>query len=772
MVIPALRNRMLIIPAALYLIASLVCTQLPLLNYLGYEFSFVIALLATFIVGFYTIRSVKQLEPLTSNLEPTAQNSEPHTPIHKPALITFKHSLVQNILLLVIPLVVILTNAIFVKNCSLLEGMGFFVLIPVVTVIFSSSLGFFCAAHYKHSRTIFVIVVLATFAEVLAVGYYTPAVFSYNFFFGHFPGLTYDEALGIGLPLVLFRIFTLIVAAALVWLATLIVNNANPKDSTWEKGTTLLGLMVQGKNVFVTIVLAVIVGLTWWFRGELGFDSTARFIQQRLGEKFETEHFAICYAKESYEADEIEWVAAEHEFRLKQIGDAFLLPYKGKIDSYIYPSSEAKQRLMGAGNTNIAKPWNGEIHITKQSLDATLKHELVHVVAAPFGLPVFNASLSTGLVEGLAEAIDWSWGNRTLHQYAAAMHKFGAAPDINSLMLFTGFASQSSAVSYALAGSFCRYLIDTYGMRNMVLLYRSNDYEEIYRKPLARLIGDWREFLGTIPLNDSDRDAIDVLFRRPPIFKKVCARVVASRNAEARKNLASKSYARAAALFEESYHESGGYDSFGGYLTASLRWGKYDVLTRALDSVMMNDARPAQYLPLFLGVGDAFWAQGNKTRAAELYQRVNSAELSEGFAEAARLRIHALRDTMQHWDMYFLSDVSDSSRLATLESIVKHSSDNWIAKYLLARVSIRLTRFDEALKLLDAFRLDTIDSTLESQRLMMKGYGLFKLRRWEEAKIAYWSSLNFISSEATKNEIFNNVDRCEWMKNYKRSGGS
>ncbi|MEK7250297.1 MAG: hypothetical protein AAB209_07745, partial [Bacteroidota bacterium] len=332
------------------------------------------------------------------------------------------------------------------------------------------------------------------------VGYFAPAIFSYNFFFGYFPGLTYDEALDISMSLVLFRILTLILAGALVWMARLLLKHTNINDAVWEKGVTLLGAMVQGRNVFVTAAIATLVIVTWWFRGELGFDSTSSFIQKRLGEHYETEHFRIFYSRESYNDDEIKWVAAEHEFRLKQITYAMSLPFKGKIESYIYPSTEVKQRLMGAGNTNVAKPWSQQIHITKQSLEATMKHELVHVLVAPFGLPIINASLSAGLVEGVAMAIEWDWGNRTLHQYGAAMKRFGVSPDISAMMTITGFASQSSSVSYVLAGSFCRYLIDTYGIRNMMLLYRSNNYERIYDKPLSELISEWQNFLSTIQI--------------------------------------------------------------------------------------------------------------------------------------------------------------------------------------------------------------------------------------------------------------------------------
>jgi tetratricopeptide (TPR) repeat protein len=754
-----------LVPLTLYLIVSIACTQLPLLNYLGYEFSAVIALLASFIAGFTTIIDMRALLQRTDSNEALQ-----HSSVRSPSDITpTLHALRKNLLLLILPLGAMLVNAFFVKNCSLLEGVAFFLLIPVVSVAFSWALGFFCAVHYLWSKTIFTLFFLGTIGYTLALGYFTPSIFSYNFFYGYFPGLTYDEALGVPSSLVIFRILTLIIAAALVWMSWLIVKHSNITDRAWRKGFSLAAAMVEGKNVFITAALATLLIITWWFRGELGFESTSSFIRKQLGERVESEHFIIFYSKDSYDNDEIRWIAADHEFRLKQICDAFALPRSerdsSKIESYVYPSSDVKQRLMGAGNTNIAKPWSGQMHISKQSLDATLKHELVHVVAARFGLPIINASLSTGLVEGLAEAMDWNFGNRTLHQYAAAMHKAGVAPNIRSLMLFTGFAAQSSSISYVLAGSFSRFLIDTYGIRKMTLLYRTNDYETLYNKSLDDLIAEWKTLLANMPVTASDLAAVDVLFRRPPIFKKVCARVVAARNAKARQLLAEKNYSEAQTLFAVSYDETKGYESLAGLLTSSLRLGQHEAVTTAYDTIVASDKRPNQFLPLFLNIGDAFWARGVLDSAHRLYARLAAANISEGYTEAVLLRTHAFRDTIhrQAFARYFVSDLNDSLRLKFLGSAFARQT-NWLHNYMKAKVLQRIGRYSDAVDMLRSFQLGSTDSTLEALRVKMLGYSLFRLKRFEDAKAAFWQSLNFMATDVAKNDVNEWVERCEWMK--------
>jgi tetratricopeptide (TPR) repeat protein len=752
------RSRGFVVAAPMYAALSLVCTLVPLLNYLGYEFSALIGLAGSLISGPLTIRIVKPVY-YAGDVSGETRSFQVAT--------AFKQAVALNMIALVIPSVIMATNALFVKNCSLLQGMGFFLLIPVVSVWFGSALGFLCAVHYHFSKIVFNLYCLAFLIYSVALGYFTPAIFSYNFLYGYFPGLTYDEALGLSWTLVVFRLLTVFVGAILVWFAIILVRNSSPTDKSWAKGISLVKLLVDVRRRIVTGIVVAVLVMAWFFRGELGFESTSGFIQSRLGSTYTTEHFTICFSKDSYDDDEMKWIAAEHEFRLKQIADAFFVQFRGKIESFIYPSSEAKQRLIGTGTTNIAKPWSDQIHITKQSLDGTLKHELVHIVAGQFGLPIIKASLSTGLIEGLAMAIEWDWGNRTPHQYAAAMRKFGVMPDVEPLMLLTGFASQASSVSYVVCGSFCRFLIDRYGMRKMMQVYRTNDFNLTYGRALHQLTDEWRGFLGRVQVTDQDRDAIDVMFRRPPIFKKVCARVIAERNIEARKKYEAKEYNAAETLYGESYAEGRGYEALSGYLASALRSGNASVIPAALDSIILKGPHPTQYLPLFITIGDAHWALGNTQKAFELYMRVKQADLSAGLNESALLRSLAVEDTAVNTSLrsYFMSDANDTVRLEMVTNALTRSPHHWVLQYLKGRLLLRMQQYQESFDRLTSLTLAPEDSLLEALRLRMIGYGLFRLKKFEDAKSAFWSSLNYLSTEVAVNEVNDWVERCEWMEN-------
>lgn len=751
-------SRSSLLLAGTYLLISLLCTQVPLLNYLGYEFSALFGLVGCLASAMVTIQIVRPIYRESSSAEDAVGN----------VFAGFKQALLVNVLALVIPLLLILANALFVKNCSIWQGVAFFLLIPVISVGFGSSLGLFCAVHYRHSRIAASVYCAVFLLYSIGEGYFTPAIFSYNFLYGYFPGLTYDEALSLSWTLVIFRGLTVVAGSMFVWFTLLLLRNTLPTNSVWLKGLILLKTLYAQGRWPVTGTLIFGLGLVWIYRGSLGLESTSGFIQSGLGSRYETDHFTIYYSRNSYDDNEIKWVGLEHEFRLQQVCDAFFIQYHGRIESYIYPSSEVKQRYIGTGTTNIAKPWSGQVHITRQSLDATLKHELVHVVAARFGLPVIRASLSTALVEGLAMAVEWDWGNRTLHQYAAAMRAFGVLPDIEPLMQFAGFASQASSISYVVCGSFCRFLINRYGMRKMTQVYKTGDYRTTYGRSLHQLIDEWHGFLNRVVVTDRDRDAIDVIFRRPPIFRKVCARVIAERNLEATKAFEEKRFDEAESLYKESYLEGKGYEAFSGYLVSALRRGNPGVLTSALDTIIMKDHTPTQYLPLFITIGDAFWTFGNRLKANDLYMRVKSADLSLGLNESASVRSFAVRDTADgdFLRTYFLSDKDDSSRLDMLNGATPQQRDRWLVKYLKGRVLMRAKRYAESLEVLTSFNVTTMDSLLEAVRLRMVGYDLFRARRFNEARVSFWNSLNFLSTEVARNAMDEWVDRCEWMEEY------
>jgi tetratricopeptide (TPR) repeat protein len=674
--------------------------------------------------------------------------------------------------LLVIPLALMTGNALVIRNCSFTDGLLFFLLLPAVSVWFSVSVASFCALHYRRPRAVFIVWVLCSFGYAAVLGYVTPAVYAYNVFFGFFPGFTYDEGLRPDSTLVLFRLFTAGLGTLFFWLALVLASSTRAGDSTVTKGMKLLSALRTPRRAAAAIVASAALALVFAYRGELGFESPAAYVQVALGAMYETPHFMIYYSPQSFSPAEIKRAGDEHEFRLRQVMTAFHLPSQGTIRSYVYPSTAIKRRLMGAGGTNIAKPWSGEIHLTTQSMDATLKHELVHVVAAPFGVPVIRAARLPGLVEGLAMAVEWDWGNRTLHEYAAGMRRNGLPTDVRGLMSYAGFASRGSSSGYVLAGSFCRYLIDTYGIGPMTRVYRSADFPAAYGRSVDDLEAGWLKLLDTISVPPTDADAIDALFRRPPIFQKVCARVAGARLAGAQALLERRRFAEAAALYGEVFGETRSAEALGGYVASALFAGDLSGIRAVEDTVIRRDTRPGQYTPLLGYVGIAAWAEGDTSRALELFTRLARADISDDRTEAALVYSHALQEPVNRAALlrYFRSGAVDSAKLLALDGMVQDSTAHWLPVYLKGRVLFRMNRPEEAVRELEHVRVGTIDRTLEAFRLRTIGTGLFLCGRVEEARAAFWTSMNFRASEAWRISILDWIDRCDWAVRREREG--
>jgi hypothetical protein len=741
---------------ALYATVSFAFTQIPLLNALGYESSFGTALLGSLVAGLTTARRLRRAVYDDGNLSWSVGG----------ILLLFRECVAVNMLLLLVPLAVLSLNALFVRNCSLAEGLVFFLLLPAVSVWFASSLGMFCAVHYRRSRTIFVLMLLASLGYALALGYFTPAIFSYNFFYGFFPGLSYDEILRISAPLILFRLLTAALGGVLVWWGTLIVRSSGAGQSASVKGLALLrSLVAPGNRTPFACVVGVLVFL-YVLRCDIGWEATASYIQSRLGSKYETPHVVLYYSREDISTSDVQRMAGEHEFRIAQLQGDLGLTEVSRIESYLYPGNEIKRRLIGTGTTNIAKPWSNQIHLTRQSVESTLKHELAHVLVGRYGLPIIRASLSTGLVEGLATALDGVWGNRTLHQYAAAMKKFDRIPDIRRLMSFSGFAAQNSAVSYVAAGSFCRYLIDAYGMPRVLAVYRSGDYRGVYSRSLSELIEEWNRFLTRIRVSDGERDAIDVLFREPSIFRKTCARVVAGWNDEARVALALRRYAVARTLYQRSFDEAGGYEPLAGLVFSTIRLGDYRTVERITDSLVLQHARPAQFLPLFVWCGDARWADGDTAGARVLYERVRGADIADNLTEAAAVRLGVLGAYGEcGWLLpYFLSDDPDSARCVRLDSLLKsHPEGGTFVRYLQGRVMARMGNAAGALAALDSLDLFPVSRELEAVRRKTVALQQYSLGRYDLARETFWMSMNVVATEAAVVEAREWATRCTWM---------
>lgn len=735
----------------LLLTVAIILTQIPLFNYLGYEFSVAIALCMSAIAGVLTIRSLRLQfkERQTIPVEDFWQSS--------------RHNVLTNVLLLFIPLVVITVNGVAVKNCSYAEGLGFYFLIPVVTTIFCIALATLCCALFRHPLIMYGVILALILLHVVWSGYFSPQIFAYNLILGYFPGFSHDEVLTVTPLLIGFRIITLIAAVCCFSLSSVVIQTVSHSDGFLARGVNLIHHLVRGRSGARGIFLAtfVILLIVWISRVDAGFESSHRLIETILDRVVQTDHFNIRYASGSFSDEEIAGIAAEHEFQLHQTTQRLQVSYGGMITSYIYPSADVKRQLVGAGQTNIAKPWLREIHLNRDSWRSVLKHEIVHVVAGEFGMPVIRAHYNIGLVEGLAMAVEWDFGNRTLHEYAASLEHFGVMDDVTQVLSLEGFAFHASPISYVVNGSFYRFLLDRYGVVRFKEVYGGKPFARVYGRTLAALAQEWERFLRLIRVDDAWVSHVWFYFDRKPIFAKECARYVARLNENGYRELQRGDLTRATYYFDSSLRESWNTEGFTGLLRTAYRMQQYDTVVQLMQKRMENDY--SDVVHLLMMYGDALWGLDNLPAARNAYEQVVRLDLSEALTEAATLRLVALEDrgVQAYLRPFFIGQSPDSTRLRLLDNFPQQSADP-IIHLLKAQLQFKNRDYHGALQNLERVK-KLPDRSLYFLREKLSGESNFSLRRFEQARVHFWQALNYTTNEASRLRLNEWIDRCEWM---------
>ena len=748
-------------PLVLLFLVSLACTQLPLFNYLGFEFSALTAIVAGFLAGLATISLWKKF--------PSEREEDQHaagTPSADEQSWRFLKSLSLYLAVVcLLPAAIMSMNALLVKNCSFSQGLLFYGLLVVPGVIFCSMLALFLTVSPFHwKRTWFVIFFLLLIGHIVYVTFTRPQIFAFNPIVGFFPGITYDETMQIEGRLVLYRWAT-VSASLLLFIGAVVMNRWNERTKRpLNDAPRAKGKLVHGAELAGVFVLVAIVAGIYLMSEKLGLASTQASVEERLGGRIETKHFVILYPANFVDEGRARQLAQLHEFYFAKLVQELRVVSVKKIHSFLYASPDQKGRLIGAGRTNIAKPWLWQLHLNLGDVETSLKHELVHVLAADFGFPLVRVGLNPGLIEGLATAVERVQYEESTHRVAAQILSVGIYPNMERLFSFSGFAGTYPGVSYSLAGSFCRFLIDQYGIRRFKRLYRSGDFRSAYNRDLAVLLAEWRAHLERYRVDESERRKAEYRFKRASIFARECARVIANINAETRQYAARGEYQRALESANRSLELSTSPEAVSQVMNALMRLDRYNEAIAFAEEYLNDSTLAHTLLPMKLQVGDSYWAIGNAQRARETYEDVLAAHMSIATDEACALRLEALgdADVAQRLQPYFVGLQTDTARIATLQASLRSQSHRELKTYLLAREYAAKGNDRLAVELLNSIPSMGV-YLLEFQRQLRLARMQYSLGEFQKAKISFWQSMNYTNSEPLLFRIQEWIDRCDWM---------
>lgn len=739
-----LTNKSSIVVAAILLLNALVCTQVPLLNYLGFEFSLLTAIIAGFLCGLLAVLHWKQLLP--------AGDDE---------LWHFVRTvLTGSCAIVLVPLVVMSANAFFVKNCSYSQGIRLYILFVVPSVIFCVSLAIFASLVAKrYKKLLYVFLFVLILAHVPYVTFTRPQIFAFNPIVGYFPGFTYDEKLEAEMRLLVYRIGTLAASALLLTICA--ANLWARKRSRTEDDSKVKPLRYGAISVFCLVVCGGLYAIS----DEIGLSSSSSFIARELGGIQHTRHFRIVYPVKSMTPEKLGQIIVLHEYLFDNLRSEFQVNPERPITVFLYASAGQKGRLIGAARTDFTKPWLRQIHINLEDVESALKHEMVHAMLAEEGIPFLQVAPNSGLLEGAAVAAERHEYGEMLHRLAADIQAVGIKSDVGEMFTMSGFFKSYAGVSYVLAGSFCRFLIDRYGVARFKAFYRTGRCDKGYSKDLRTLVEEWRKAVGSVALSRRDLVKAAYLFKRRPLFGKECARIIANLNSQSVAFLNDRDYARALAVAELSDSLSRNAEAISLKSAALFRLGRYEETIGFVQAQLEDTSFSGLFLPLRLTLGDSYWAMNNYAKAAATYSDILTDSVGLGLDAAAALRLQVLSDTVSRSVLkpYFMSVMIDSSRIAYLESLKELPSVDNLARFLLGREY--LTKGNDAaviqeLRVLPRMKPDILEN-LRSQRL---GLACFNLGEIEQAKAYYWQALNFARGDADFDQIEDLLQRCFWIQ--------
>ena len=673
-------------------VLALILANIPLFNILAFEFCAVIALGISFAGAHVTLTVVQQMKR-----QPDALTGSPGQVVVR----CFGEALIFNAGLLGLSLAIILLNAFRIENCNFTEGFLFFIILPVISCVYATAAGAFFGFWIKRRW-------LAYFAYLgyLLISYiplvinliFHPPVFAYHATFGYFPGPIYDFIVPITDTLLIARAETLLWALLFLGLTISICEVSRDTELMpqlrWRKLFSPLT-----KRVWLYLLLIGLLGFQF-YAGALGVRPTRADIAQKLGGFRETEHFEIFYAREL--ETQIENIVADCEFQYAQLS-AYLMSdgdeLSRKVRAYIYASPEQKKQLIGAGSTSVEDPFGHGFHIHAQGFPhPVLKHELAHVFTVPWS--PLKVSLKIGLHEGIAVAADWDEGRLTAHQWAKAMHQMEIAPPLSAVMGI-GFWGHAGSRSYLLAGSFVRFLVDTYGIEKFKKVFPTGNFVKHYAKDLSALEAEWIEFLETIPVQENDTTYATYRLKRPSVFEQVCAHEMAALRDTAWRAYYRRDFATAVETFGTMLSDDpNNLRTLRGLMYSEYRMQNYD---KALSlATRVASAEDTRFSPeAMLLKGDIHWVKDEHEKAMAEYTAV---EVQHETIEHRRIkRIAALsypdavpmewnaqlnaaiqeqRSLQELLRVVLVERIDSGEKMAYLSMCIQAAPDMWLA-YLL-----------------------------------------------------------------------------------------
>ncbi len=730
--------RAALIPGCLMAVAAVGLLHVPLLSEFDYEFNQLLSIIAVPLSAAVAIRELST----RIRTQPRRENSfEEGT-----GNFYIGRRLAGIYALMMMPAVAAVAAVWLLRcSCPALRGMVFFALLPMAGVLVGSGLGVCISALVEKRRFLCVLASLSAALVFHAAEVYVgPSIAVYSVLWGYYPGPIYDEWLPVTDTLLWHRALAAAVGLVLFALGTLGLR---------RRRRGLLGLAVVGL-VGVVLALDSVVG--------------ARVSYERLD--------GVLSRRLQTGAVDVRWDPSLDSIRVRRIGwtaDLFCAELRSELqlaDStpvrlYVYADEAQKKRWMGAGPTNFAAIWRNEIHLNSSDADRVLKHELTHVLASEFGVPVVGTT-RLGLLEGLAVASDWNAVLMTPHQWAAAVYRQGSLPDVAAWMRGVRFFAAESQLGYTVSGSFVRYLLERFGPAPLKRVYAGESFRTAFGKELDSLTVEWRTSLERVPLTASDVRLASLLLR-PGIFSRRCPHQVAEHLHDANEAYEQGRYLDADGWAAKALRIQPQNSSLMLF-RAKCRWyaGRWDSALVLAESLLSSPNVPftAEGAALLLK-GDIHLVRGQPDTALRCYhETLDRFGSVPAFYLAAHKRLSFFGHLRQVHTLKALVATEDRKvHVETLRVLVEEDTILKVPRFWLGTAYREKGDNKKTVELLNSEALSFNDRTFEAERLKTLGDAFLDMMEYERAADTFEDMLLVADREAMKNEAGRRWRIARWM---------
>jgi hypothetical protein len=695
----------------------------PLLNVFGFEFSLANSVLLFFVSGIYVINRLSKRNGISGIVKSD-----------------FIKTAIVFIIFLIIPLIITLLHSFFTTFCSIRDGFLFYTVITFPSVILGAATGMLTFSLFNKMRIfLFIIITILIISIALFEFYFNPQVYFFNPVFGFFPGTIYDEGIKVTTKLVFYRLLNLAYFGSIIYFVF--------KTAGKHFSKLLLG--------FDSMLIASVF---IYFSPLLGFSTTNRSLQQDLGKDYKTTHFDIYFSHDIPDTL-AKKIALEHEYDYVSLAKFFEETPQGKITSYVFSSNEQKGKLFGSKNADVAKPWLQQIYISSDSYDQTLKHELAHVFTREFGTGIFKVAdgLNPALIEGAAVAGAPFFGDNTIHYMAKLAYQNGYKVKIEHLFSGLNFFGSVSSLSYIYAGSFSKFLIDTYGVKKFEQLYSDLDFKRIYNKSSDEISKEYYKFIDSFNIKNNP-DKAKYYFGRQTIFQKICPRFIADRLQTAYGYYTNKDYPEAENIFREILGKTNNYSALMGLSSTLVELGN-DLEAAAIIKNKINQfSNTAYYYNLQFRLADIEVLNSEFQSASSIYKTIVDENPNRVLFNLANLRLELSKDTLK------IKNYVAGDAVKQVEILSSLNAQSYVYSSLPALIDLSIITHKSYGDFMTEFQSELNVKDYESSyavyclsKYMADNLDFDKAREMAVLSMAFKSDDNF-------NEVLNsNLQKCEWF---------